>query len=249
MQCWSRPGEHPPLSTHDVHVWRAHLHRSPPRVERLQSLLSGEERTKARHLYLEKDRQFWIVSRGLLRTLLGRYTTTDPHSIRLGFNAYGKPALLSPVQMPTLQFNVSHSANLALFAFSLRRPVGVDVEYMRPLLDYNEIATHSFSAREQTLLRQVPQENKLQAFYNCWTRKEAYIKARGVGLSLPLDLFDVSLLPGEPAVLLQSREHPQELRRWSMQELTPWAGYTGALVAEGQGWHLQCWEWSDASNE
>jgi len=107
---------------------------------------------------------------------------------------------------------------------------------------------HSFSPFEQASLYPLPPGQKHQAFYNCWTRKEAYIKARGMGLSLPLNLFDVSLLPDKLAALLYSREDPQEVARWSMQTLVPRPGYAGALAVKGRGWLVQCWQWPNLSN-
>ena len=179
--------------------------------------------------------------------LLSQYLHTDSQDVHFRVNAYGKPALAFPSQRYPLQFNLSHYANVALFAFSLQRQLGVDVEYMRADIPYDQLAQYSFSTYEQTVLRRLPTEQKHQAFYNCWTRKEAYIKARGMGLSLPLDLFDVSLSPGEPAALLHSREGSQEVLRWSMQELIPEPDYAGALAVEGRDWQLYCWHWSGFS--
>ena len=115
---------------------------------------------------------------------------------------------------------------------------------MRSGIDYEELARYSFSPYEQAELRALPQSLKQQGFYNCWTRKEAYIKAIGKGLSLPLDSFDVSLRPGEPAKLLASREESQKTMDWSMRELSPGKSYAGALVVEGSGWDVSCWQWT-----
>ncbi|HEV7237210.1 MAG TPA: 4'-phosphopantetheinyl transferase superfamily protein, partial [Ktedonobacteraceae bacterium] len=146
--------------------------------------------------------------------------------------------------VPPLSFNISHAHDLALYAFTYVRQVGVDVEYIRLNDDYEHLAQHYFSPYERTVLQTLPMEEKQQAFFQCWTRKEAYIKAKGLGLSLPLDLFDVSLRPNEPAALLQSRENPREAARWSLRELAPGAGYVGALAVEGKkDWQLHCWQW------
>lgn len=240
---WSLPTGQVELTKQDVHVWRACLDVPIALIPQYQETLSLEEQTVAQRFYFDADSRRWIVARGVLRILLSQYLRTDPQSIHFHFNAYGKPALAFPSQGRLLQFNLSHSANLALYAFSWQRHLGVDVEYMRTDIPYDQLAQHSFSAYEQTVLRHLSAEQKHQAFYNCWTRKEAYIKARGMGLSLPLDLFDVSLSPDEPVALLQSREGFQEGLRWSMQELIPGPGYAGALVVEERGWQLQCWHW------
>jgi len=140
-----------------------------------------------------------------------------------------------------LNFNLSHSHNLALFAYSYIGSVGVDIEYMRADVAVEQVARVSFSPREQALLLALPVEERRHAFYSCWTRKEAYIKGRGTGLSLEPNLFDVAFLPGEPAALLASREDPREPARWTLQALEPGAGYAGALAVEGHGWSLCCY--------
>jgi len=241
-QTWSTPLGRMSLPEHEVHVWRARLDVPARDIPALQWVLSAEEVARAQRFYFERDRSRWIVARSLLRTILGHYTQTDPRLICFDLNRYGKPALASPIQHTALQFNVSHSADLALYAFAWRRPLGVDVEYMRPDIEYDQIARYSFSPVEQRTLAGLSLEEKHEAFYRCWTRKEAYIKARGMGLSLSLALFDVSLLPDEPAALLCSREDPYEAQRWSMRQLDPGPGYAGALVVEGTDWHLQCYD-------
>ena len=117
------------------------------------------------------------------------------------------------------------------------------MEYLRTDLDYEALARVSFSPWEQMTLRAVPQERKPEAFFSCWTRKEAYIKARGLGLSLPLDLFDVSFIPEEHPALFDNREDPHEITRWSLHELMPGMGYVGTLALEGVGWILRYWQW------
>ncbi|MBO0795320.1 MAG: 4'-phosphopantetheinyl transferase superfamily protein [Ktedonobacteraceae bacterium] len=242
QQVWMIPSGEVRLTENSVHVWRAALDVPLSSVHHLRQALSPDEVTRAQRLYFERDRQRWIVARGLLRTLLGHYTHTDPRLITFTLNDYGKPEIAFPHQKPLLRFNISHSADIVLYAFAQQRTLGVDVEYMRSPIEYDELARHSFSAYEQGVLRDLPQEQKHQAFYHCWTRKEAYIKARGLGLSLPLDLFDVSL--DNPAKLLASREHPEEARRWSMLDLAPGEGYAGALVAERSEWQISLWQWS-----
>lgn len=243
VQLWATPPEKSNLGADEVHVWKVHLDREVSRVPLFQRLLEPEEVARAQRFYFERDRQRWIVAHGLLRILLGRYLHIAPHLLRFDLNAYGKPALAFPTPSPPLHFNLSHSADLALYAFSWRRHIGVDVEYMRTTIDYDAIAQYSFSPSEQAALLSLSPTEKHEAFYRCWTRKEAYIKARGMGLSLPLDLFDVSFLPGEPAALLHSREDPQEMQRWSMRALAPAPDYAGALMVEGADWQLHCWQW------
>lgn len=247
-QNWAAPPTNLVLTENEVHAWRASLQQPVSIIQHLQQFLSVEEVTKAGRFYFEKDRHHSIVARGLLRVLVGRYLQVEPGQLTFCYNAYGKPALDLPFAESGLHFNLSHSHELALYAFTYTRHIGIDVEYMRTNVAFEQVARHSFSPNEQAMLLSLPEAVRLQAFYNCWTRKEAYIKARGKGLSLPLHLFDVSLIPGEPVQLLSSREDPQETTRWSLQELMPGADYAGALVVEGSGWNLGSWEWDFLPN-
>jgi 4'-phosphopantetheinyl transferase len=231
------------LADNEVHVWRAGLQMPASIVEHLQHVLVQEELERARGFYFEKDRFNWIVAHSLLRSILGQYLTCDPRSLRFTTNSYGKPLLVSPVAGKRLHFNLSHSGDLALYAFAYEREVGVDVEQMRAGIDYRELATRYFSVRECAALEALSADLQQEAFFLCWSRKEAYIKARGEGLSLPLDQFDVSLVPGEPPRLLGSREEPGVVEYWSLYALSPGSGYSGALAIEGSGWQLRCWQW------
>jgi 4'-phosphopantetheinyl transferase len=240
-QHWNNPPDNLQLRADEVHVWRASIEASESGIEYLERLLSKDEVTKALRFHFEKDRKRWIVSQGILRILLSRYVNTDPSQLRLGSNPYGKPFLAFPSLSPVLHFNLSHSDSLALYAFSYSRQIGIDVEYKRTDIDYDSLANVSFSPNEQALLHSLPNTLKRDAFFNCWTRKEAYVKAKGKGFSIPINQFDVTFLPGEPAALLQSREDPQAITRWSFQELTPGTDYAGALAVEGTKWSLSCW--------
>lgn len=243
---WHLPDHPPVLLPTEVHVWCVSLVVAPAIIQTLRPLLSTDELTRADRFYFEKDRHRFIVARGVLRILLGRYLTIPPEQLRFSYNQYGKPSLDLPLRTPILQFNISHSQDFALLAFTYDRFVGVDIEYMRAI-EYEQLAAHSFSPHEQATLQALPLSLRHQGFYNCWTRKEAYIKARGRGLSLPLDSFDVSLRPGEDVQLLASREDRREVERWSLQALTPPATYAGALAVEGRDWQLKQWRWAFVS--
>lgn len=227
-----------------VHVWLAHVGIYSSAIGNISPVLSDDEQAKAAKFYFERDRRRYAAAHSILRILLGRYLDCDPLAIRLRTNSHGKPAIDTPRQVQTLTFNLSHSHELALFAFTCSREIGVDVEYMRSNIEYEQLAHHSFSPNEQQTLHDLLDGEKSQGFFNAWTRKEAYIKARGLGLYLPLHLFDVSLRPGEPATLLASREDAREATRWTMRALAPEAGYAGALCVEGGGWKLQCYQFT-----
>lgn len=245
-QLWPAAPGRISLAENEVHVWKTSLDLPLSNVEHLRTLLIDEEASRAARFYFVRDRNRWIVAHAVLRKLLERYLGVSPQTPRFTTGEYGKPALSFPQEGQRLRFNLSHSGDLALYAFAYEREVGVDVEQMRADVEYTELATHYFSAQECASLRALPPEQQEEAFFLCWSRKEAYIKARGMGLSLGLDQFDVSLTPGEPARLLGSREEPRITECWSLQALWPGSGYAGAVVAERADWQLRCWQWREA---
>lgn len=242
-QQWNIPPPSIVLQNNEVHVWRASLNAPLSTIQALKQVLLDEELTRAGRFYFEKGRHGYIVTHGMLRILLGRYLHVDPRQLRFTTNAYGKPSVESPDNGVQLHFNLSHTHELVVFAFTYLGEVGVDIEYMRTNVEYEELAKRFFSPNENAVLHALPEDMKQEAFFNCWTRKEAYIKARGMGLSLPLNLFDVSLKPGEPAALLGSRENAQEVARWTFQAMTMPPEYAGTLAVEGYGWHAHYWQW------
>jgi 4'-phosphopantetheinyl transferase len=241
---WHPPPEDLTLSNADVHVWRACLDQAASCVQALQQTLCADELRRAARFHFPRDRRRFTVARGVLRHILGRYLRRPPAALEFRYSAYGKPALAVGLEASGVRFNVSHSHEMALFAVTCGREVGVDIEYLSREIRAEEIAERFFSARERADLHSLPAEVKHRAFFNCWTRKEAYIKAHGEGLSLPLDGFDVTLAPGEPAALLATRGDPREASRWALQALTPGPCYVAALAVEGRGWRATCWQWS-----
>ena len=241
---WPAPQQPVKLTTGEVHVWRRKLDETPANVTRLLATLADDEKSRAERFHFQRDRDRFVVSRGTLRSILGCYLDMAPAALRFSYSDHGKPALAGEHQSE-LRFNVSHSHELALFAIGETRELGVDLEWVRADVADEKIAERFFSAEEIRVLRSLPREIQSEAFFNCWTRKEAYIKALGDGLSMPLSRFVVSLAPGEPPALLSangSQEDP-EVSRWSLRELHPGIGYKGAVIAEGDDWELNCWEW------
>jgi len=241
---WLPPPTDLALLSDEVHVWRALLDLPVSRIQSLQHTLAADELRRADRFHFQKHHQRFVVARGLLRTILGCYLDIEPGQLRFCYSDYGKPSLSTPGQK-ALSFNLSHSGGLALYAVTRNREVGIDLERIRTDFEYAQIAERFFSPRENTVLRALPVSLKPEAFFTCWVRKEAYIKARGEGLSLPLDQFDVSLAPGEPAILLNTRGDSQEANRWSLRELSPGPGYAAALAVKGHGWRLACWQWPE----
>jgi 4'-phosphopantetheinyl transferase len=224
------------LDATEVHRWQASVDERPPVL--FESFLSADELTRAKRFHFVKDRSRFVVARGLLRNLLSSYHCVDCSDLRISYGAQGKPFLVldSPVQ---INFNVSHTHGRAVFAFTRGRDLGVDLEYVSDDFDDELIANRFFSRAEVLTLRTVPADLRKQAFFNCWTRKEAYIKARGEGLSMPLNQFDVSLRPNEPAALQNNYRDEREVSRWLMQAIPAPEGYVGALVVEGHDWQLK----------
>lgn len=233
------------LAPDEVHVWRASLSQGKLAVRASLDILSHAERQRADKFYFERDREHFIVGRGVLRKILGRYLEVSPERISFAYNRYGKPALSAEAGDQQLRFNVSHSHGLALYAFARGREVGVDIEFAREDFASLEVAGHFFSPQEVATLRALPASELTRAFFNCWTRKEAFIKALGEGLSHPLDGFVVSLRPGEPASLLSVDGQPQEAARWSLTELFPGEGYAAALAVEGEMPVLRRRQWDE----
>jgi 4'-phosphopantetheinyl transferase len=249
---WGKPPDTLALKTDEVHVWRADLGQKGF-VQPLLSTLTADERARAARFYFEKDREHFIIARGVLRNILSRYLQIAPERIRFHYLSHGKPAVAWQNASVSgggkmLSFNVSHSHGLALYAVTHGREVGIDVEYIRPNLDSLGIAERFFSSQEVADLLTLPTAHQHRAFFTCWTRKEAFVKAKGGGLSIPLGQFDVSLLPDQPAQLRETKWNPQEAKCWSLKELHPGEGYVGALVVESppetfETWDLKCWQW------
>ena len=240
---WCSPPEDLALGIDEVHVWRAVLNHTDAQVSDLRRTLSDDECERARRFRFRKDRHRFIAAHGILRNILGRYLRSRRERIRFTLGSYGKPELESKVNSPAVCFNMTHSYEIALFAVTYNRNIGVDVELVRRGFQVDEIAGRFFSPLEVASLRACPRSLREEQFFSCWTRKEAFLKATGKGLTVELDQFDVSVGPGLPTALLNTRWDPQESSRWSLRELSVGDGYVGALAVEGNGWRLRFWKW------
>jgi 4'-phosphopantetheinyl transferase len=217
-----------------VDVWLADLEPGETVVERCVSMLTADERARAGRFHFPRDAAHWIVARGTLRAILSDRLRIEPRDVRFAYGEHGKPELAAPFAASGLRFNLSHSGALALCAIVRHRRVGVDIERLRPMPDLEAIAERTFSSRERETLRRLPPELRHEGFFNCWTRKEAYIKAIGTGLAHPLDRFSVSLAPGAPARLEAVDDDPWEVEAWTLESFVPSTGYAAALVVEGR---------------
>jgi 4'-phosphopantetheinyl transferase len=219
----------------ELHVWRASLDQPPQVVARLERLLSAPEREHADRFAFEQLRARYVVGRGLLRTLLGRYAEVPSREIEFSYGEHGKPFVSG--RFPW--FNLSHSGPVVLFAFSSSAEVGIDVELEDRAHASMSIAERFFSPAEARSLRSLPEALQPRAFLTCWTRKEAFIKARGDGLSLPLRSFDVTLEPSQPAAVLRTAWSESEPAEWSLVDLSdPEGRIVAAAAGRHPGWRV-----------
>jgi 4'-phosphopantetheinyl transferase len=216
--------------TNEVYVWTIPLDR-PANQDELRSVLSPDERQRADRFLSERDRARFATCRASLRRILAGLLDTNPSEISFQYSPFGKPSL---AENEGLHFNVSHSNHFALVAVAMGRAVGVDVEFARADFATDAVAQRFFSPLEREALGRLPAESRTEAFFRCWTRKEAFIKAIGEGLSFPLDRFDVTLAPNEPPRLLRGGEDPESAKRWSLHDLPAPTGYFAALAIEGE---------------
>lgn len=233
---WSAAPESLDLQFEQVDVWRISLDLPAATVKLLVSALSADEHERAARFRFPGGKQRYIIAHGCLRNILARYLDREPGQLRFSRNEYGKPAL----QSHELEFNLSHSGDFALVAVTRGHNVGVDVERIRPELEHDKIAGRFFSPTEVSELMAFSPIEREHVFFDCWARKEAYIKAHGLGLSLPLDSFDVSL--NEPACLRATRPDPDEAARWTLLSLKVEPGYAAAVAVEGQCLEFRFWD-------
>lgn len=224
-QHWQRAATVPDLGPDEIHLWQFSLQTSQATIDRQRLLLSPAEMSRAKRLLRPDDGRRFLVGRATLRQLLGCYLDIEPDRLELSSLPQGKPVLTTP----GLSFNLSHSADLALLAIARSFPVGVDLEQLRPELDWSPLARRYFSPGEQQALRDLPPEHRTEAFFAIWTRKEAWLKAIGSGFHLPLDTFEVSAPPA-PAALLRRQGNPSAPGQWHLETLPLNADYCATLA-------------------
>jgi len=232
---WQAPLIFPILATNQVHVWRASLKQGKKELVELLNLLSIQEKTRSSKFIAEHARNNFIVARGILRWLLAKYLHIKPQDLVFKQNQYGKLYLDSSM----LQFNISHSHDVALFAFTLDHPIGIDIEFIRNNFDFIDIAQRFFSKKENLDLSTLPKTKQLHAFFNCWSRKEAFIKAIGKGIFFALDKFSVEVSNKQTGRLqLQITDPKYDANDWSLEALNPADGYVGAFATLHQKYEI-----------
>jgi 4'-phosphopantetheinyl transferase len=231
---WVVPATPPPLGVHEAHLWRLDLDAADGEAV-ATDILNEEERARAARFHFERDRHRFIAARAALRRILAAYLDRAPADLVFSLGRHGKPAL----ENLGLEFNLSHSSGCGLLAVTRGRRVGVDVERVRADFAGEDIARRFFASAEVEVLAAAKPDEYVTAFFRCWTRKEAYVKARGGGLSLALDRFEVPLERGATRAIVSCLDDPSECSLWSLREIVPAPGYLGALVVEGDGWALR----------
>jgi 4'-phosphopantetheinyl transferase len=220
------------LNSTVIHVWQRQLGCEPRLIDTLRGVLATDELARAARFHFAINRDEYVVSRGTLRLLLGQYMRCPPEKLHFAYSQFGRPHLDEASHKESIEFNISHSGKVVILAFARNRRIGIDIERVRKDFSTAEIAERFFSLAEREALCELPVEQRHEAFFRCWTRKEAFIKALGEGLSHPLDHFDVSLAPGLPPALLATRPDARDARRWSLWNIAVPAGYAGALATE-----------------
>lgn len=228
------------LEKNEVHIWR--LEPQPAiDVSRYLELLSEEERERAARFRFPHLTHSFIVDHGRMRLILGAYAQLAPQKLEFNFNEFGKPDLAN-CSAP-LRFNLSHTKGLSALAVCVDAAVGIDVEAARVMNDWRDVAQSHLSRSEVAALENAEPMDQQNAFFRCWTRKEAFLKAHGRGLSIPLDSFAVSLAVEEMPRLLECAWGPEETKRWSLFSLEVARNFAGALAIEGKGWRIRYFDW------
>lgn len=231
------------LAPDQVDIWRVDLELSEAAFNLMQASLSADESARAARFHFEADGRRYIAAHACLRNVLARYLALDPRELDFRAGSHGKPELAGLARERAIEFNLSHSGRFALIGVTRNRRIGVDVEIHRPDLTTEELARHYFSAREVSQLFSLRPEERQIAFFNCWTRKEAYIKAHGLGLHLPLDSFDVSLAASGVDLLEATQPDPHQAARWTLRHLDVHPGYGAAAAVEGRELSFRLWNW------
>lgn len=227
---WKQPPSISALKENQVHLWRVDFKAHHSNLNQLCQLLSNDEKARAKRFLFEADHARYVIGRGILRTLLENYTKIRAFDILFEYGESGKPTL-SHRHVSPLQFNISHAENIGLFGFTLRDRIGVDVEKVQASFPTMEIAQNFFSPQEVKHLQQIPHDKEQNAaFFRCWTRKEALIKALGGGLSIPLKHFSVSLKENFPVRLYNLEQLSETTSEWTLFSIQPQSGYIGAVA-------------------
>jgi 4'-phosphopantetheinyl transferase len=239
---WNLPPGKVELLTEDVHAWSASLDVQEEEMQSLLRILDFEERARADRFYFERDRSRFIACRAYLRTILAYYLDIEPERLQFNYTPNGKPYLVQRFRGSELQFNLSHSRAFALYAVTLNRQVGVDIEHIYLSAEIDSLADRILTKREKAAWSKLSANERLKALFRYWTCKEAVVKATGKGLAMPLEKIHISLKPDQTR-LMSINQSVREASQWSLQELHPVPDFAAAIVVEGFRYHLNHWQW------
>lgn len=229
------------LDTNEVHVWHYNIEHSDNLQTELYAILSDAEQQKANEYHHENAKKEYIAAHGILRKILGEYIQVAAKNIDITIGAHGKPLLTAPFN--EIKFNLSHSNNHILVAVAKNREVGIDLENTLRKTNALKLAQRFFTERETQILSSLSDNQSRKAFFRAWCRKEAILKAMGTGISYGLDRFEVSLLPDESAKIINVLDDEQR-GKWTINDLPKIEHFASAVVVEGKGWELSCWNWN-----
>jgi 4'-phosphopantetheinyl transferase len=235
---------HVNLEDNEVHIWKLKPETAAD-ISRYSRILGQDEQQRAARFYFPHLTRNFVVDHGRLRLILAAYTRSQPENLLFAANKFGKPELANPIG--SLRFNLSHTEGMTLLAVCRNSPVGIDVEAVRTMDDWRAVAQSHFSPREIAALHSTTEPDQQNAFFRCWTRKEAFLKAHGLGLSIPLDSFAVSLARDEVPSILECTWDPDEVERWSLFSLDLGQGFAGALVISRGKWEVSLFDWTSAA--
>jgi 4'-phosphopantetheinyl transferase len=241
---WLDPPTGLTLSRSEIHLWRAPLDLAQSRAVVLQAILNAEEQARASRFRFDRPRCDFIIARSVLRIILSRYLDIDPRHLEFQYGAHGKPELAVP-QQKWLQFSLAHSGGWVLYGMACERPIGIDLEEIRPVASLEKLVEQFFAPAEYAVFAGLPWQQKLSSFYSAWTRKEAYVKARGLGMSLPLNQYAVTVAPETVPALIIDEKGPVSEDLWSFLDVEVAPGYAAALAVRGSMEYVSQWHWHE----
>ncbi|MDJ0660069.1 MAG: 4'-phosphopantetheinyl transferase superfamily protein [Crocosphaera sp.] len=235
---WKNPLQNLTINPQEVHIWKKNLEQPSINVQNGFQMLNEAERNKAQRFRFEKHQKRFTIARSSLKHILSLYLSISPQEIEFEYNDYGKPQLLEQINNINLQFNVSHSENIAIYGITCRYLIGVDVEYIRPMLEADNLAKRFFSEKEFEYIRELSPEEKDKGFFRLWTAKEAYLKAIGQGISGGLDKVEISIDEPIRFIKLSESDHIN----YKLFYLTPHDNYLGAIAVQNNQQIYHYWE-------
>ena len=237
---WHIPSGQPPLSQDEIHVWASCLDVAPTASAVFGASLSEGERMRAKKFRFQQHKSRFIVGRGLLRAIMSHYLQVEPARVEFKYNLQGKPELTRPFDSSGIHFNLAHSEDLALFTVTTIGPVGIDVERIQANKDARELVKWFCSPCEQELFENLAPQEKQLAFFNLWTRKEAFLKATGEGIAQLLSQVEVAFQPGKPARFIAVSGDSERASRWSVRDLSLGPDFAAAVAIQAKNFRLRC---------